>query len=169
MKDTGVVRRIDDLGRIVIPKEIRKNLKIREGDSLEIYVNDDGTIILNKFSPLGEMEAISKVFAESIYRSKEIDVIITDMQKVVACNERLEKKIIGNKISKALEIAIEKKTPCFSDELLIEGHETKNAYIKPIMVYGDLMGSIILVGEKDDKTEDLADISSLFLSNYIIS
>lgn len=168
MKDTGVIRRIDDLGRIVIPKEIRRNLKIREGDSLEIYVSNEGEIILNKFSPLGEMEVISKVFAESIYKSKGIDVIITDMQNVVASNERLEKKIIGNKITKALEDFIEKRKSGRTDYELIEDFKIGNAYVKPIIVYGDLMGSIILVGI-DENVEDLAEISSLFLSNYIIS
>lgn len=168
MKDTGVIRRIDDLGRIVIPKEIRRNLKIREGDSLEIYVSNDGKIILNKFSPLGEMEIISKVFAESIYKSKGIDVIITDMQNVVASNERLEKKIIGNKITKDLEDIIEKRKGIKTNHELIEGFITDNAYVKPIIVYGDLMGCIILLS-KDDNVYDLAEISSLFLSNYIIS
>lgn len=170
MKDTGVVRRIDDLGRIVIPKEIRKNLKIREGDSLEIYVNHDGAIMLNKYSPLGEMEMIAKTYAESVCKSNDIDIIITDMEKVIATNSRLEKSVIGNKIEDALEKIIEKKESCVvSDVSLISNHKINEAYVKPINVYGDLVGSIILIGKIDNMVENIADISSIFLSNYIVS
>ena len=70
MRATGIVRRIDELGRVVIPKEIRRTLRIREGDPLEIYTDRDGEVILKKYSPIGEMSAFAKDYTESIFRAK---------------------------------------------------------------------------------------------------
>lgn len=84
MKATGIVRRIDDLGRIVIPKEIRKTLKVKEGMPLEIYTDKEGGIILRKFLPFSEMSSLSEEFAQCVAQQMGNAVFVTDREKVVA-------------------------------------------------------------------------------------
>ena len=84
MKATGIVRRIDDLGRVVIPKEIRRTLRIREGDPLEIFTDREGEVILKKYSPIGELGTLAKLYAESLAQTLGCTVCITDMDQVVA-------------------------------------------------------------------------------------
>ena len=81
MKATGVVRRIDDLGRIVIPKEIRRNLRIREGDSLEIYTDSNEAIILKKYSHIESINNFIAQYAEAVFASSNREIIITDVYK----------------------------------------------------------------------------------------
>lgn len=83
MKATGIVRRIDDLGRVVIPKEIRRTLRIREGDPLEIFVDRDGEVILKKYSPIGELGDFAKEYAESLFESTGHITMITDRDTII--------------------------------------------------------------------------------------
>ena len=92
MKATGIVRRIDDLGRVVIPKEIRRTLRIREGDPLEIFVDRDGEVILKKYSPIGELGDFAQEYAESLYESTGHITIITDRDAVIALSRASKKK-----------------------------------------------------------------------------
>lgn len=169
MKETGVVRRIDDLGRIVIPKEIRKSLRIREGDSLEIFV-DNNKVYLQKHSHVGEMLEIARHYANAIYNQFKIDVVITDMERVIACNSRLESKFLDKELDEDIVNTIEGKIPKDVNEESILGLYRYN-YINPILAYGDLMGSVILSKEtpisNDEKKN--ANIMSMFMSNYIVS
>ena len=84
MKATGIVRRVDDLGRVVVPKEIRKTLKIREGDPVEIYTDSEGDIILRKYSPIGEMGDFARSYAQAMSQIAGHRVMVTDREKVVA-------------------------------------------------------------------------------------
>lgn len=93
MKATGIVRRIDDLGRVVVPKEIRRTLRIREGDPLEIFTDREGEIILKKYSPIGELSAFAKQYAESLSQVLECLVGICDMDQVVAAAGNGKKEI----------------------------------------------------------------------------
>ncbi len=99
MKSTGVMRRIDDLGRIVIPKEIRKNLKIREGDSLEIFVEDEGKVILEKHSPLKDLEIIASNYVNAIFSTVNKVIAITDTDRIIAITGEYKKDLIGKKIT----------------------------------------------------------------------
>ncbi len=92
MKSTGITRRIDDLGRIVIPKEIRKNLKIKENEVLEIFINND-EIILKKFSPFNDSEKVLSDYIKVINDMTGNDVIITDRDKVILSSKRLEERL----------------------------------------------------------------------------
>ena len=85
MKATGIVRRIDDLGRVVIPKEIRRTMRIREGDPLEIYTNAGGEVIFKKYSPIGEMGEFAEQYAESLYKTSGLPVVISDRESIIAC------------------------------------------------------------------------------------
>ena len=84
MKATGIVRRIDDLGRVVIPKEIRRTLRIREGDPLEIFTNTDGGVIFRKYSPVGELSSFAEQYAEVLSKTANVPVLICDSDHVVA-------------------------------------------------------------------------------------
>lgn len=106
MKATGIVRRIDDLGRIVIPKEIRRTLRIRESDPLEIFTDREGEIILKKYSPIGEMSTFAKQYAESLAQVSGQMTLIADRDQFIAAAGGC-KALLGKSISKALEEAIE--------------------------------------------------------------
>ena len=106
MRATGIVRRIDDLGRVVIPKEIRRTLRIREGDPLEIYTDRDGEVILKKYSPIGEMSSFAKDYTESLFRSLGHVAVIVDRDQVVAASGVPRKELWDKPISRDLESAI---------------------------------------------------------------
>ena len=110
MKATGIVRRIDDLGRVVIPKEIRRTMRIREGDPLEIFTDREGEIILKKYSPIGELSQFAGQYAESLAQSTGHLVCITDRDHVIAAAGNGKKEFEGKPISRQLEELIEDRT-----------------------------------------------------------
>ncbi len=176
MKATGVVRRIDDLGRIVIPKEIRRSLRIREGDSLEIYSEGNDSIVLKKYSPVQSIENFAIQFAEAIYATSKREVIITDNEKVIACAGGFRKDIIGKKIDIRLDEKVQKRTLQIfnkndnveiTDNLIIKSA----VVLKPISVYGDLIGCVIVIGDNQitDVEKALVESSATFLSKYLES
>ena len=103
MKATGIVRRIDDLGRVVIPKEIRRTLRIREGDPLEIFTDREGEVILKKYSPIGELGTLAKMYAESLAQTLDCTVCITDTDQVVAVSGSGKKDLQDQFIGKEME------------------------------------------------------------------
>ena len=106
MKATGIVRRIDDLGRIVIPKEIRRTLRIREADPLEIFTDREGEIILKKYSPIGEMGTFAKQYAESMAQVSGHVAMISDRDQFIAVAGGM-KNMLGKSISRELEEKID--------------------------------------------------------------
>ena len=115
MKATGIVRRIDDLGRVVIPKEIRRTLRIKEGTPLEIFTDREGEIILKKYSPIGELSLFAKEYAESLSHSTGMLSCITDHDQVVAAAGPGSKEFIGKLISSQLEAVInDREAKCLS-------------------------------------------------------
>ena len=109
MKATGIVRRIDDLGRVVIPKEIRRTLRIREGDPLEIFTDREGEVILKKYSPIGELGALAKQYSESLAQTMNCTVCITDTDQIVAAAGNGKKDLQDKYISKDLEKVIQQR------------------------------------------------------------
>ena len=115
MKATGIVRRIDDLGRVVIPKEIRRTLRIKEGTPLEIFTDREGEIILKKYSPIGELSTFAREYAEALAQTTGVLVCITDHDQVVAAAEKLQEKRSAGlwrkllRIGKASVLILEKK------------------------------------------------------------
>ncbi|MFR0911159.1 MAG: stage V sporulation T C-terminal domain-containing protein, partial [Eubacterium sp.] len=103
MKATGIVRRIDDLGRVVVPKEIRRTLRIREGDPMEIFTNREGEIILKKYSPIGEIDSFAKQYAESLAQVSGCRIVISDRDQVIAIAGGAKKELMGKNISTQLE------------------------------------------------------------------
>lgn len=158
MKATGIVRRIDDLGRVVIPKEIRRTLRIKEGTPLEIFTDREGEIILKKYSPIGELSLFAKEYAESISQSTGMLSCITDHDQVVAAAGPGSKEFIGKIISDQLESIINnRESKCLNARdrgkipVVDEQPDSINSQvIQPIIAAGDAIGSVILIG-KDDK------------------
>lgn len=180
MKATGIVRRIDDLGRVVIPKEIRRTLRIREGDPLEIFTDRDGGIILKKYSPIGELTDFSNEYAEALNFSTGNIVIISDMDSVVSVSGISKKEYIDKRISIQLENIInDRKTIELDATKLIpiyEGEEVNEKYfnqiISPIIAEGDTIGAVILINkeEKDESSDlgiKLAQTASTFLGKQM--
>ncbi len=159
MKATGIVRRIDDLGRIVIPKEIRRTLRIRESDPLEIFTDREGEIILKKYSPIGEMSTFAKQYAESLAQVSGHAVLISDRDQYIAVSGGY-KQALGKAISKELEEKINNRETMIATKgdrnfisVLSEGNEEYvHEAISPIICEGDVIGAVVLV-ENDNKSK----------------
>ena len=163
MKATGVVRRIDDLGRIVIPKEIRKTLRIKEGDPLEIFTDREGQVILKKYSPIGELSEFATEYAETLAKTTGHIACITDKDTIIAVSGGSKKEFLEQGISKDLERIIDDKEIYTSKEnndksipitqLDNNNERIRNAQIVyTIISDGDAIGSVILIS-KDANTK----------------
>lgn len=162
MKATGVVRRIDDLGRIVIPKEIRKTLRIKEGDPLEIFTDKDGEVILKKYSPIGELSEFAIGYAETLSKTTGHIACITDKDTVIAVSGAPKKEFLQQNLSQELEEIMDNKEIYTSKEnneisLPITQNDSKERVnhaqvVYPIVSQGDTIGSIILIS-KDQNTK----------------
>ena len=173
MKTTGVVRRIDDLGRIVIPKEIRRTLRIHDGESLEIFV-DNEIITLKKYSSLNELANVSKILVESINKEINKDIIITDRDNVIAASGVNKKKYMGKNISSYLENVINdrKSVRIFNEKVKIvdDVEENCNYIIYPIIANSDAVGSAIIVSLENnisESEEKLIKIVAEFLGKHV--
>ncbi|MDF2511455.1 MAG: spoVT [Herbinix sp.] len=180
MKATGIVRRIDDLGRVVVPKEIRRTLRIREGDPLEIFTDREGEIILKKYSPIGELGQFAKQYADSLAQTTGHIVAITDKDQFIAVAGPTKKDIIAKSISHDLEEAINERevvTAAKEDKTFVrimneDDSEFTFQVITPIISEGDAIGAVILL-TKDAKTKfgemevKLASTASAFLGRQM--
>ena len=154
MKATGIVRRIDDLGRVVIPKEIRRTMRIREGDPLEIYTASDGEVIFKKYSPIGEVYDIAKQYSEVLNRSTNSPVLIFDRDHVIACSGLPKKEVIDRRVSPELEDLMESRSSFVaqssSDTLYpAEGVDREASVAFPIIGSGDVSGAVVLIAPED--------------------
>ena len=161
LKATGVVRRIDDLGRIVIPKEIRRTLRIKEGDPLEIFTDREGQVILKKYSPIGELSEFATEYAETLAKTTGHIACITDKDTVIAVSGGSKKEYLEQSISKDIEKIMDDKEVYLSKEnndiavpiiKNAEGKKNSSQVIYPIISDGDVIGTVILLS-KDDKTK----------------
>ena len=158
MRATGIVRRIDELGRVVIPKEIRRTLRIREGDPLEIYTDRDGEVILKKYSPIGEMQSFAKDYTESLFRSLGHIACIVDRDQVVAASGVSKKELWDKPISHDLESAIQgRQTMTFSKvlggkALPVTTEDDSAPYtaqvMSPIIADGEAIGAVLLLSRE---------------------
>ncbi len=159
MKATGIVRRIDDLGRIVIPKEIRRTLRIRESDPLEIFTDREGEIILKKYSPIGEMSTFAKQYAESLAQVSGHAALIADRDQFIAVSGGY-KNLMGKALSKEMEEKINNREVVIASQgdknFIAVTDDLTNAYeheaISPIICEGDVIGAVVLL-ESDAKAK----------------
>ncbi|MBE3583859.1 MAG: AbrB/MazE/SpoVT family DNA-binding domain-containing protein [Limnochordaceae bacterium] len=155
MKETGVVRRMDELGRIVIPKEIRRTLRIREGDPLEIFIDRGNEVILKRYAPLTAVEDHAQEYADALHDSLGHIAVITDTQEVVGVAGAPKKSLLGKQVNeealRALVAAEDMVITKGSDQpVLIEGFEPESQVVVPIRKDGDLEG-VVIVASKDPK------------------
>lgn len=158
LKATGVVRRIDDLGRVVIPKEIRKTLRIKEGDPLEIFTDKEGEVILKKYSPIGELSEFATEYAETLAKTTGHIACITDKDTVIAVSGGSKKEFLEQSISDELEKILEDKENYTSKEnndlaVPITKNDNKerrfnSQVVYPIISDGDAIGSVILLSKE---------------------
>ena len=167
MKATGVVRRIDDLGRIVIPKEIRRNLRIRDGESLEIFVDQD-SIVLKKFSVMRNIDEYASNLVESLYSLLKKSIVIADSDSVIACSSNL-KGLLGKSISDRMSSCIKRRESIiekYDKELAItDSYSVECKYvINSIIANGDSVG-LVIIFDNDDML--IASLASKILSKSI--
>lgn len=160
MKATGIVRRIDDLGRVVIPKEIRRTLRIREGDPLEIFTDRDGGVILKKYSPIEELSNFAKEYAEALQVTTGNIVLICDKDNMLAVSGTSKKEYMDKKVSAELEKIMEDRKSLLLGEggnkiiPLIDDEEIDGKYaaqaLSPIIAEGDAIGAVIIASKENN-------------------
>ena len=157
MKATGIVRRVDDLGRIVIPKEIRRTLKIREGDPLEIYTEKDGGVIFRKYSPMGDMQEFAAQLCDAIGANTGCIAAVSDRDSIIALSGAPKRELMDKPNSQELDKLMEQRknyryTP---GDTLLRAAEGSDKYhlgvAAPILSQGDLMGCVMLLIGEDGK------------------
>ncbi|WP_324822607.1 stage V sporulation protein T [Sinanaerobacter sp. ZZT-01] len=179
MKATGIVRRIDDLGRVVIPKEIRRTMRIREGDPLEIYTDREGEVILKKYSPIGELNEFAGDYAEIASKMLGCTFVVTDTDQIIAVAGAPKKEFLEKRIAQTVETIIHEKTSRLFDQEeklenitmeTSEGSEYQSYMIAPIISQGDAIGSVILMkkeGSIQDAEKKTAEIGAQFLARQM--
>lgn len=155
MRATGIIRRIDDLGRVVIPKEIRRTLRIREGDPLEIFVDRGGEVILKKYSPISELADFAVEYAEALFEALQLPILICDRDEIVALAGISKKEYLNKSIGANLEYAIEDRAPVTETSTatieVVSGIEqsVESFCIYPIIANGDPIGCVMTFAEDD--------------------
>ena len=184
MKATGIVRRIDDLGRVVIPKEIRRTLRIREGDPLEIFTDREGGVILKKYSPIGELGDFAREYGESLQQTVGNIILVCDKDNIISVSGIIKKEYLEKKVSNELEKIMEDRRSVTLGEGLgagklvpmIEDEDMSGKYsaqvISPIIAEGDAIGAVIILsrepGKKfSDMEVKLAETASSFLGKQM--
>ena len=155
MKATGIVRRVDDLGRIVIPKEIRRTLKIREGDPLEIYTEKDGGVIFRKYSPMGELQDFAAQICESIGTNTGRIAAVSDRDSIIALSGAPRRELMDKPNSRELDKIMEgRKSYRYEGGAKLRATEGSDKYhlgvAAPILSQGDLMGCVMLLMDEAD-------------------
>ena len=155
MKATGIVRRIDDLGRIVIPKEIRRTLRIKEGDPLEIYTDREGEVIFKKYSPIGELQAFAREYADTLQKTSSMPIFICDRDEIIAVSGASKKEYLDRRISKELEEIVESRSLYVrrgGNEAVALTNDGGSHYVNcamPILSDGDVVGCVVSAWQYD--------------------
>lgn len=174
MKATGIVRRIDDLGRVVIPKEIRRTLRIRENDPLEIFTDREGEIIFKKYSPMGDLGDFAQEYVDALHESTGHIALIADQDEIIAVNGAPKKALLGKRITGEVQRLLETKqsqlitTPM--ENAPVDGYSASAQVISPIVKDGDLLGAVILLakdGAMNEVERKLCDTAANFLAKQL--
>ena len=165
MKATGIVRRIDDLGRVVIPKEIRRTMRIREGDPLEIYTDTDGQVIFKKYSPIGELNSFAAQYADTLYKTAEMPVAICDKDGIIACAGEPKREFLERRISSKVEEVMESRSlfrGAKGDwaEPLADPSSFKISMAMPILSEGDVIGAVLSLVNDEHPTALSPDVEA---------
>ena len=163
MKATGIVRRIDDLGRVVIPKEIRRTLRIREGDPLEIYTERDGEVIFKKYSPMGDLQDFADQICDSIGKNTGAIAAVSDRDSIIALSGAPKRELLSKTNSQELSQLMEQRrsyryTP--GGVKLQAAQDVERYHLgaaAPIISSGDLMGCVMILMDESEKAPAEAD------------
>ena len=178
MKATGIVRRIDDLGRVVIPKEIRRTMRIREGDPLEIYTNADGEVIFKKYSAIGELGESATQVADIMHKLAGCPVVVFDRDHVVATSGVTKREFQERRVSPELEELMENRRQYFADDpsrklCPVEGMEQPSLAAMPILSAGDVTGAVAFLSSGGKQTvselqKSLVNAAAQFLGRQVV-
>ena len=154
MKATGIVRRIDDLGRVVIPKEIRRTMRIREGDPLEIYTDTDGQVIFKKYSPMGELSEFAAQICDALHKTTGGIAAVCDRDAVIAVAGGGKRELLDRRISRELEEIMSTRGQYAADSCTLPVVDTDERYAvsaaAPILSEGDVLGCVLFVAAHGD-------------------
>ena len=178
MKATGIVRRIDELGRVVIPKEIRRTLHIREGAPLEIFTDRAGEIILKKYSPVGELSGDTRFIAEALNHALGVTACVCDRETVVSAAGSLRKELMDRPISEGLDHVIQQRRTLAAHQsgaqaMPVTGgpQPYQAAVVAPILSLGDPVGAVLLIQEggreSDAHQQAMAELAADFLGRQM--
>ncbi len=177
MKATGIVRRIDDLGRVVIPKEIRRTMRIREGDPLEIYTDHEGEVIFKKYSPIGELNAFAAQYAETLSKVCGMAAVICDRDSIIACGGVPKKEFMDVRISSEAERLVEARTlyTHTAGETYFGIVDSVNKWqiscLMPIIAEGDIIGCVASLTDSENTATEteikLVQTAATFLGKQI--
>ena len=177
MKATGIVRRIDDLGRIVIPKEIRRTLRIREGDALEIFTDAQGGVIFKKYSPVGELSTFASQYAEVLNRIAGLPMVICDRDHVVAAAGVSRKEYLERRVTPELEECVQTRrtyVESAGEKLIpVEGIDRPAEIVCPILASSDVTGSVVVLHPEDgdpvpaESGAKMAQVAAAFLGKQM--
>ena len=162
MKATGIVRRIDDLGRVVIPKEIRRTMRIHEGAPLEIYTGRDGEVIFKKYSPIGELASFASQYVDTLYKTCQMPVIVTDRDSVIASAGVSKREYLDRKLSSDFEGVLENRS-LYSHKQgsegisVIDGGVSYVKYAMPIISEGDIVGCVASIYTGEDQNDSITE------------
>lgn len=174
MRTTGVIRRIDELGRVVIPKEIRRTMRLRVGEQMEIFVGDDG-LVLKKFSGIGNIAELAEEYADALHEVSGCSVLFVDTEKVVSVSGDNKAMYEGKTFSRAVERLLQERsvrTLGVTETVSIIGEENRSRtqVFSPIICGGDMMGGIILLSENNSIPESgykLTEVATKFFRNLL--
>ena len=183
MKATGIVRRIDDLGRVVIPKEIRRTMRIREGEPLEIFVDREGEVILKKYSPIGELSEFAQEYADALSEETGSSVYVLDRDVIIAVSGISRKHFLERAISKDAEKAMEERRTMVIEDKGVEAfcrdtlekdkeYSFSKVILSPIIVEGDPIGVVVITNKEEGETVGelemkLANTAASFLAKQL--
>ncbi|NLY54921.1 MAG: AbrB/MazE/SpoVT family DNA-binding domain-containing protein [Firmicutes bacterium] len=157
MKATGIVRRIDDLGRVVIPKEIRRTLRIRENDPLEIFTDRNGEIIFKKYAPMGDLSDYAQEYADSLSESTGNITAIIDEDEIIAINGAPKKSLLGKVVTESVRNLLAAKQPYLSNEeqedFPVEGFSSRSQVLVPIIHEGEIIGGVVMLSKTKKQSE----------------
>jgi AbrB family transcriptional regulator (stage V sporulation protein T) len=163
MKATGIVRRIDDLGRVVIPKEIRRTMRIREGDPLEIYTEKDGEVIFKKYSPMGDLSKFADNLCETLYKTTNHMTVVCDRDTVLSVYGAPKRELGGRRVSSELERLMEarqmyRRKPGEDGMPVTDMDNSYSiAVAAPILSEGDVMGCVMFISNDDTEMGEVED------------
>ena len=156
MKATGMVRRIDDLGRVVIPKEIRRTMRIREGDPLEIFTDKEGELIFKKYSPIGELSDFAGQICDSIKKATDGIAAVCDRENIIAVAGGAKKELLDKPVSRQLAEIMEKRTVYLGSGAAFPAAEGEEKYrvavAAPVTAEGDVLGCVLFIDGKETST-----------------